>query len=65
MDSNKSTENKGLGFMSVLTLIFVIAKLFEVISWSWWLVFAPTLFSIGLTLVILLVAAVIVAVRDR
>ena len=32
---------KGLGFPAILTLLFVVAKLFGVISWSWWWVFLP------------------------
>lgn len=28
-------------FMGLLCLIFVTAKLWGVITWSWWLVFAP------------------------
>ena len=32
-----------MSFFSALTLIFVVLKLVGVISWSWWLVFIPTL----------------------
>jgi hypothetical protein len=35
-----------VGFLNLLTLIFVVAKLLHFINWSWWLVFAPTLISI-------------------
>lgn len=31
----------GFGFMSMLTLIFVVAKIAGFINWSWLLVFAP------------------------
>ncbi len=27
----------------VLTIIFVIAKILKLITWSWWLVFTPTI----------------------
>jgi hypothetical protein len=30
-----------LGFLEVLCLLFVVLKLVGVITWSWWLVFAP------------------------
>ena len=30
-----------MSFLSVLSLIFVIAKLAGYIDWSWWLVFTP------------------------
>ena len=43
---------KHFPFVSVLTLMFVAAKLFGVINWSWWLVFSPILlgWTIGLTI---------------
>lgn len=48
MSDNKVTVQKGgIGFMSMLTLIFVVAKIGGFITWSWWLVFAPILFSIA------------------
>lgn len=50
MDKNKSG---GIGFTGVLTIIFVIAKLFGVINWSWWLVFTPVLISLGIFILIL------------
>jgi len=30
-----------IGFLTLLTLVFVIAKLTGFIAWSWWLVFSP------------------------
>lgn len=30
-----------MGFVEVLTLIFVVAKIMGFISWSWWLVLLP------------------------
>ena len=34
-------EKSGIGFLDILTLIFVAAKLFGAIDWSWWWVFSP------------------------
>lgn len=31
----------GFPFLPLLTLIFVVAKLWGVINWSWWIVFLP------------------------
>ena len=44
------------GFLEVLTLIFVVAKLGHFIDWSWWLVFSP---MIGLGAVILALLVVL------
>jgi hypothetical protein len=49
---DKDTNNTGLGFSSVLTLIFVVLKLVGVIDWSWWWVLSPILIDIGLTILI-------------
>lgn len=42
-----------VGFLHLLTLIFVLAKLFKAITWSWWLVFTPSIISVCLGLMII------------
>jgi len=44
-----------LNFFHLLTLVFVAAKLFNVIDWSWWLVLAPTLAPLVLLIVGLII----------
>ena len=34
----------------LLTIIFVIAKLLKIITWSWWLVFTPFIVYIDLVI---------------
>ena len=34
-----------MGFTEVLTVIFVVLKVFNIIDWSWWLVFLPELIA--------------------
>lgn len=51
-----------VGFLNLLTLIFVIAKLFGAINWSWAVVLIPTFVSIFIGLVIFAIAIVAVAV---
>ena len=43
-----------MGFLELLTLIFVICKLLGVISWSWPLVFSPLLPDVLIYIVIVL-----------
>lgn len=48
-----------MGICEVLTIIFVVLKLINVIEWSWWLVLLPEIiaFSLyGIMIVIYLVA---------
>lgn len=45
-----------IGFLNLLTVIFVIAKLANVINWSWWLVFSPTIVAVILGLLVFILA---------
>lgn len=38
---NNSSNDTGMSFSAVLTLIFVVLKLCKVIDWSWWWVLSP------------------------
>ena len=44
----------GMGFTSVLALIFIVLKLCKVITWCWWWVLSPIWISWGLALVLFL-----------
>ena len=44
--SSVKVQTPGLGFFSAMFLIFLTLKLCKVITWSWWLVFAPMYFPI-------------------
>jgi hypothetical protein len=41
-----------MGLLEVLTLIFVLLKVFDLITWSWWVVFSPAIFGIFLGMVV-------------
>lgn len=60
-EENTKVVNTGMGLSSILTIIFVVAKLFGIINWSWWLVFLPTIISVGLGLLVVIVVLIIVA----
>jgi hypothetical protein len=46
-----------MGFIEVLTIVFIVLKLTEVIAWSWWLVFTPILAGYALIFVLIFVLA--------
>ncbi|CAI1636432.1 Uncharacterised protein [Serratia quinivorans] len=52
---NKETKKGGLGFLSILALIFITLKLMGYITWSWWWVTAPLW---GLPAVIIIALAI-------
>jgi hypothetical protein len=41
MSTNATYQGGGLGFFSVLFLVFLVLKLIGQITWSWWWVTAP------------------------
>ena len=41
MKKNNSSGGGGIGFMSMLAIVFIALKLMKVITWSWWWVLAP------------------------
>lgn len=60
---DKEVVSKGLSFLNMLTLIFVIAKVLGLVTFSWWLVFMPTLIQLALV-ILMLVVVLIVAVSE-
>ncbi|WP_339262724.1 transmembrane Fragile-X-F protein [Lysinibacillus sp. FSL K6-3209] len=44
-----------MGIAEVLTVIFIVLKLTEVITWSWWLVLLPAIISFSIYVLILIV----------
>ncbi|PCJ52999.1 MAG: hypothetical protein COA79_23095 [Planctomycetota bacterium] len=39
--SESSNDNSGIGFIGLLTIVFITLKLCGVIAWSWWWVWSP------------------------
>lgn len=57
-EMENQNSNK-LGLVSILTIIFVVAKLFGLIAWSWWLVFSPILVVVAFWILVFIVAMLI------
>lgn len=52
----------GIGLGGLLFVAFLVLKLCDVITWSWWWVFAPLWIPIALVLGIIIVVAVIAGI---
>lgn len=52
----------GIGFLGVLSIVFIVLKLTHVINWSWWLVLSPSLLSVAIVIVY---AIVVVAINSK
>lgn len=37
----KEQTSGGIGFIGLLTIVFIVLKLCDVIEWSWWWVLSP------------------------
>lgn len=62
MDNKNNTTSGGIGFTGILTIVFIVLKLLNVIKWSWWWVLSPIWISFGIALVVIfipLLAAII------
>lgn len=58
---NKNVRNSGMGFISVLTLIFIVLKLTNNISWSWIWVLSP----IWITAVLFIIIFAVIMIGGR
>lgn len=61
---------ENMGIAEVLTIVFVVLKLTNVIAWSWWLVLLPAIISFSIYALILVIKLVmvmiaVVAVKKR
>ena len=66
MNDNKSNAaGGGIGFTGLLTIVFIVLKLCNVINWSWWWVLSPIWISVSLIVVIFIVVMVVLMIKDR
>lgn len=60
MESN----NKGIGFVGLLTIVFITLKLLGVISWSWLWVLSPIWINIGLVIAVIVAAIIYKVIKE-
>lgn len=58
MKANTEVKNYGIGFLPILTLIFITLKLTGYIAWSWWLVLLPMIIQLSLALIVLIIVII-------
>lgn len=64
---NNSTKviTTGPGLGTLLTIAFIILKLCGVITWSWFWVLSPLIFTIALTLIAMVIVLILVVRFNR
>ena len=65
MDKVNTSSSGGIGLSGLLTVLFVALKLIGKIDWSWWWVLSPVWISIGLMIIVLVLALLIAVAADR
>lgn len=56
--------NGGTGFCGLLTLVFIVLKLLDLINWSWWWVLAPVWIPFAVAIVIYIVTLTIILIKE-
>ena len=62
-DNESKSTNSGIGFNSLLLLLFIGLKLGGVINWSWWWVLSPIWIPLLIILFILLAYLIFIILR--
>lgn len=64
-NNNSSSSSSGVGFCGLLTIVFIVLKLLNIINWSWVWVLAPLWISILLWGLIISVIFLVVKLVDK
>lgn len=52
MSDNTNSSSGGIGFLGLLTIVFITLKLTDVIDWSWWWILSPLWIPVALAAVV-------------
>ena len=59
MSEHSSKSSDGIGFVGMLTVLFIGLKLTHYIDWSWWWVLAPLWISVSVVVLLLAIAGIV------
>lgn len=62
--TRSESTSSGIGTLGVLQLIFLVLKLCNLIDWEWWVVLLPTIISVVLFAIVLIVLLVVEAWQE-
>jgi len=60
---SSSSSSGGIGFLGMLTILFIALKLTKVIAWSWWWVLAPLWIPAAIAIFILILMGLFLMAR--
>lgn len=59
-NTNQTNRSGGIGFVGLLTILFIGLKLTGYITWSWWWVLSPIWISWSIAIIVIAAIAAIV-----
>ena len=65
MSETTSTTTSGIGFLGLLTILFIGLRLTNLITWSWWWVLAPLWIPVALFTLIIGIGLGLLLWRER
>jgi len=64
-NNNNTSTSSGIGFTGLLTLVFIVLKLCNVIEWSWLWVLSPIWISFGVVIILYLITLIGILIWGR
>lgn len=64
MAESTSNNGGGIGFVGLLTIVFITLKLTGYIAWSWWWVLSPMWIPVAVVVAIIVVFVIVAVVMD-
>lgn len=64
MSDSSSSASGGIGFVGLLTIVFITLKLTDVVDWSWWWILSPIWISVALLALTLAIAVVVTIAKS-
>ena len=65
--SKSSSNSSGIGFTGLLAVAFIVLKLCDIITWSWWWVLSPLWIGafVGIIVVVCVIAMALIVEWDK
>lgn len=58
-------EKHGIGFAGLLTIVFIILKLLDIIAWSWLWVLSPLWISFCVSIALIVLGAILIILASK
>lgn len=61
----KDQTSGGIGFLGLLTIVFIVLKLTKLITWSWWWVLSPIWIPLAIALFVAVIYFGIAIIKKK